>query len=109
VGNLYASEALFRAGISPSLPSRALQPKQVARLRRAIRDVLVRSIARGSTVLVGEASLPAGVTHGPGGYHAVRLHVYDRDGLPCSRCRAPIQRIVQATRSTFFCPKCQPG
>lgn len=114
VGNIYASEALFRAGIAPTLPARRLKPARVTRLWRAIRDVLGEAIAGGSTVPLNYAG--AGKRDGlfyfgraPGtvNYYRERLRVYDRAGLPCQECGAIIRRLVQAARSTYFCPRCQ--
>jgi formamidopyrimidine-DNA glycosylase len=113
VGNIYASEALFRARLSPTLAANRLTAAQVKRLWRAIRGVLAEAIAGGSTVPL---NFGAGKTDGhfyfgraPGApdFYAERLRVYDRAGKPCPKCRRPIQRIVQAARSTFYCPQCQ--
>ena len=114
VGNIYASEALFEAGISPRLPAQRLTREQVRKLRLAIRKVLRRAIHSGSTVPLNYAG-----TGGSDGlfyfgrapvavnFYEERLRVYDRAGQPCTRCGDQIRRIVQAARSTFFCPKCQ--
>ena len=116
VGNIYASEALFRAGIAPTLPARRLTRPQVQRLWRAVRAVLREAIACGSTVPLNYAG--AGVRDGlfyfgraPGaaGFYEERLRVYDRAGRPCPGCGTPIRRRVQAARSTFYCPRCQRG
>jgi formamidopyrimidine-DNA glycosylase len=117
VGNIYASEALFRAGLPPTQPGRELNQAQVARLWRALRKVLRDAIAWGSTVPLDYAGTGArdGLFYygrgarAPGNYYEERLRVYDREGQPCPRCGAPIQRVVQAARSTFFCPRCQRG
>jgi formamidopyrimidine-DNA glycosylase len=115
VGNIYASEALFRARIAPQLAAGKLQPSQVRALWRAIRTVLNEAVRFGSTIPLH---------HGPGerkrdglfyygraaeapDYYEERLRVYDRAGQPCRRCKTIIQRIVQAARSTFYCPACQ--
>lgn len=114
VGNIYASEALFRAGISPKLPTKRLDGGQVKRLWRAIRQVLADAIKRGSTLPIDFAGNGArdGLFYFGGegranGFSAERLLVYDRRGMPCVKCGTKIERIVQAARSTFFCPKCQ--
>ena len=116
VGNIYASEALFRAGISPRLAARRLQARQVARLWSAIRDVLAEAIAGGSTLPLDWAGRQGrdglfyfGRAEGAGDFYDERLQVYDRAGRECRCCGAPIVRIVQAARSTFFCRRCQPA
>ena len=114
LGNIYASEALFRARIAPALPARRLTAAQVQRLWRAIRHVLRQAIACGSTVPLNYAG--AGLRDGlfyfgraPGtpDFYQERLRVYDRAGQPCPRCGASIRQRVQAARSTFYCPRCQ--
>lgn len=116
IGNIYASEALFQARISPRRASRRLRSEEAQRLWRAIRAVLRRAIAFGSTVPLSLAD-PAqtghsslfyyGVDPAEDGFYEEKLAVYAREGKPCPRCRAPIRRVVQAGRSTFFCPNCQ--
>lgn len=114
IGNIYASEALFRARISPGLPARKLTEQQTARLRQAIRQTLLDAIARGSTVPLnysGEGERNGlfyfGRAPGAADYYEERLRVYDRAGEPCVHCGTGIKRIVQVARSTFYCPKCQ--
>jgi formamidopyrimidine-DNA glycosylase len=113
VGNIYASEALFRAGIAPQLPARRLKPPQVARLRQTIRETLRAAIQRGSTVPLysGEGTSDGLFYFGNGSdepdFSVEQLRVYDRAGKPCRTCKSPIKRIVQGARSTFYCPKCQ--
>jgi formamidopyrimidine-DNA glycosylase len=114
VGNIYASEALFRAGIPPQLPARRLKPPQVARLRTAIRETLRDAIKRGSTVPLnysGEDGSDGlfyfGSAPGAPDFYEEKLRVYDRAGKPCRTCNSLIKRIVQGARSTFYCPKCQ--
>lgn len=116
VGNIYASEALFRAAISPKLPARKLSPKSVERLRQALIDVLDEAIQLGSTLPLDWSGGGArdglfyyGRTDGAVDYYAERLMVYDRAGQPCLQCGAAIRRIVQAARSTFYCARCQPA
>jgi formamidopyrimidine-DNA glycosylase len=114
IGNIYASEALFRARISPRRSARRLKPEAVRRLWRAIRTTLAEAVDWGSTVPLNWSG--AGKRDGlfyygqavsaPTGY-GERLAVYDRAGKPCLRCGRPIRRIVQAARSTFYCPTCQ--
>lgn len=96
LGNIYASEALFRAGIAPQVPARRLTREQASRLHKAIRQVLEKAIRFGSTIAMGT-----------GAKSGERLEVYDRAGKPCVVCKTAIRRIVQAARSTYFCPVCQ--
>jgi formamidopyrimidine-DNA glycosylase len=113
IGNIYASEALFRARLSPKLAANRLTLAQVKRLWRAIRGVLAEAIAGGSTVPLNFGAGKAGGLFYFGRAPAApdffeeRLRVYDRAGRPCPACRRPIQRLVQAARSTFYCPHCQ--
>jgi formamidopyrimidine-DNA glycosylase len=116
VGNIYASEALFRARIAPQLAAGKLEPAQVRALWRAIRQVLTEAIRFGSTIPLhhgpGAATKDGlfyyGRAAGAPDYYEERLRVYDRADAPCRRCKTKIKRIVQAARSTFFCPGCQP-
>ena len=114
IGNIYANEALFRAGISPFLPAKELSSSQVHRLRQSIRLVLAEAIAGGSTVPLDWAGTQGkdrlfyfGRAADTPDYYEERLRVYDRAGQPCARCRHLLKRIVQGGRSTFFCPNCQ--
>jgi formamidopyrimidine-DNA glycosylase len=114
IGNIYASEALFRAGLSPRLAARRLTEPEIVRLWRAIRDVLEHAIRSGSTLrlnLSGPANGDRLFYFGTAGaqpvYHHERLLVYDRAGKPCVECGAAIRRLVQSARSTFYCPQCQ--
>ena len=102
VGNIYASEALFRARIDPRRPANTLAAEELARVREGVRTVLQEAIDhRGTTFLdYRDAS-------GEEGGFASRLKVYDREGQPCPACGGTVQRIVQGGRSTFFCPSCQ--
>lgn len=102
VGNIYASEALFRAGIHPQKPALELTEAEAERLCGAVRDVLSEAIDfRGTTLLDYRDA------QGERGGFAQRLRVYDRGGEPCRTCGAEIRRIVQGGRSTFFCEHCQ--
>ncbi len=102
VGNIYASEALFRAQLSPRRAARSLSRVQCAALVTAVRAVLSEAIEVGGTTLrdyVDAAGVP--------GYFRQRLYVYERAGKPCRRCATPIKQVVQAARSTYWCPQCQ--
>jgi formamidopyrimidine-DNA glycosylase len=102
VGNIYASEALFRARLDPRRPANSLAPDELARVREGVRQVLQEAIDhRGTTFLDYRDA------RGEEGAFASRLKVYDREGQPCPGCKGTIERIVQAGRSTFFCPSCQ--
>lgn len=113
VGNIYASEALFRAGISPRAAARKLDAQQLRKLWRAIREVLREAIKFGSTVPLnhgaggGDGLFYFGRAAGAPNYYEERLRVYDREGQPCGQCGTDIRRLVQAARSTFYCPRCQ--
>jgi formamidopyrimidine-DNA glycosylase len=116
VGNIYAGEALFRAAISPRMRADRLDNRQVGRLWRAIRQVLVIAIRQGSTLPIDIAGSGArdglfyfGSKGDANGFYAERLLVYDRRGLPCVKCGTAIERLTQAARSTYFCPQCQRG
>lgn len=114
IGNIYASEALFRAGVSPRRAARRVKADEVARLHAAIREVLAEAIECGSTIPLDFAGAGKrdglfyyGAVEGNSAFYQERLRVYDRAGQPCVKCAAPIKRLVQAARSTFFCPQCQ--
>ena len=102
VGNIYASEALFRAGINPRKAARRLSVQECARLAKAIKDTLRAAIrAGGSTIQHFVAA------DGAAGEYQVRTWVYDRGGQKCRRCSSVIRRLVQGQRSTYYCPSCQ--
>ena len=104
LGNIYVCEALHRAGINPKRRAGQLSPRRVAGLVPVIRDVLSEAIAAGGSSLrdYRQAS-------GELGYFQHAFRVYDREGTPCPtpRCSGSVRRIVQAGRSTFYCPRCQ--
>jgi formamidopyrimidine-DNA glycosylase len=90
LGNIYASESLWRARIDPRRPACRLGDDELQRLQRSIIAALRKAVA-----------------YGPRIFQVQRFAVYERDGKPCRRCGARIRRIVQAQRSTYFCPRCQ--
>lgn len=102
VGNIYASEALYRAGVHPRRAAGRVSGARLAALVEAIRAVLGDAIRAGGTTLrdyVGADGTP--------GYFRQRLYVYERAGRPCRRCRTPVRHVVQGQRSTYYCPRCQ--
>lgn len=102
VGNIYASESLFRAGIDPRTRSSRLSLERCARLSKAIKHTLRAAIRAGGSSLRDYVR-----ADGHAGGFQNRYRVYDREGKACRRCGAAIRRIVQGRRSTFFCPRCQ--
>jgi formamidopyrimidine-DNA glycosylase len=102
IGNIYASEALFRASLDPRRPARSISADDARRLHDAVRAVLTEAIEfRGTTLLDYRDAV------GERGGFAGHLRVYNRAGQPCRVCGLPIVRLVQAGRSTFFCAACQ--
>jgi len=102
VGNIYASESLFRAGIHPATPAGSLGPRRCARLATAIRETLAAAIAAGGSTLrdfVGSDGRP--------GYFQQQYFVYGRGGEPCRVCARPIHKSIMGQRATFHCPRCQ--
>ncbi len=102
VGNIYACESLFLAGINPALPARRISRPRAARLHAAIIEVLQRAVAAGGSTL---RDFSYGC--GEAGHFQHETMVYDRAGLPCRVCATPIRLIRQGQRSTYFCTVCQ--
>jgi formamidopyrimidine-DNA glycosylase len=102
VGNIYASEALFIAGIRPTTRASRISAPRAARLHVAVRDVLSRAVQTGGSTLRDFSN-----AHGESGYFQLEAMVYDRAGEPCRVCGTPIRMIRQGQRSTFYCPQCQ--
>jgi len=102
VGNIYAAESLFRAGIHPARAAGRIASARLSRLVDHIQTVLAEAIAAGGSTI-------SDFVHADGqpGYFAHSFQVYGRTGEPCYRCGKPIKRIIQAGRSTFFCRGCQ--
>ena len=101
LGNIYAAEALFRAGISPFVIAAELSTKRIARLHAAIRDVLKFAVLH----IRGSISLEDGFSYGAAFERF--WQVYDREGEPCVKCGARIRRERHGGRSTYWCPRCQ--
>ena len=102
VGNIYASEALYLAGINPRRAAGRIAKKRYERLVAAIKDVLANAIKAGGTTL---RDFYGG--DGEAGYFQQQLEAYGREGEPCRRCDSPITAIVQGQRSTYYCKQCQ--
>ena len=102
VGNIYANEALFRAGIRPQLAADKLSKPRCARLVQTIRETLTEAIALGGSSLRDFVN-----SDGKPGYFQQHYWVYGRAGLPCLACGSPIKQIKQGQRSSFYCPMCQ--
>ncbi|MES2473621.1 MAG: bifunctional DNA-formamidopyrimidine glycosylase/DNA-(apurinic or apyrimidinic site) lyase [Pseudomonadota bacterium] len=103
LGNIYVCEALFRSHISPKKLAGAIKREKLVPLVAAIKKVLKDAIAAGGSTLRDHAQ----ATGDPGNFQHHFL-VYDREGMPCKLgCKGTVKRIVQAGRSTFYCPKCQ--
>ena len=101
-GNIYACEALFRAGIDPRTRSGRLSAARCERLAVAVRQTLSRALKLGGSTLRDFRD-----THGMAGAFQLEAGVYGRAGLACGRCNATVKRVVQGQRATFFCPSCQ--
>ena len=102
VGNIYASEVLFLAGIRPTLKASKISRPRAALLHTAIVEVLTRAVEKGGSTLRDFSN-----AQGEKGYFQLEAMVYDRASLPCRRCEAPLRRIMQGQRSTFYCSHCQ--
>ena len=102
IGNIYASEALFRAGISPKRMAKNISRKKLALLNTEIKNVLTEAIAKGGTSLRDHVQ-PGGEI----GYFVQSLNVYGRKGEPCPHCSTPIKEIRQTGRASFYCSQCQ--
>lgn len=102
VGNIYASESLFRARIHPLEAAGAIGPRRYVRLAAAVKQTLSEAIAAGGSTLrdfVGGDGKP--------GYFQQQYFVYGREGEPCRVCATPVRRVVSGQRATYFCPRCQ--
>jgi len=102
VGNIYANEALFRAGIRPQLAANKLSLPRCRRLAQDIKEVLQEAIKQGGSTLRDFVH-----SDGSSGYFQQNYFVYGRTGEPCRECDIPIKQIKQGQRSTFYCPQCQ--
>lgn len=102
VGNIYASETLFLAGIRPTMEAARIGPIRARRLYEAIHQVLELAVLRGGSTLRNFSSADGSV-----GHFQSEAHVYGREGAPCHTCGATVRMVRQGQRSSFFCPRCQ--
>ena len=111
VGNIYACESLFQAGINPECKAGSVSKKRYQQLTQRIKTILIQAIKAGGTTLQDFSQVD-----GSPGYFAQTLNVYGREGKPCKKCNGSLQyplegckisRIIQNQRSTFYCPLCQ--
>jgi formamidopyrimidine-DNA glycosylase len=103
VGNIYASESLFRARIHPKTPGSRLSLQRCARLVEAVRSTLKDALESGGSTLRDYVN----ATGEPGAYFSLHAAGYEKAGQPCQRCQSTIRRIVQGQRATYYCPGCQ--
>jgi formamidopyrimidine-DNA glycosylase len=101
-GNIYACEALHEAQIDPRMPANRISGPRAARLLQAVRDTLARALTLGGSTLRDFHD-----AHGMDGAYQQQAAVYGREGQACPRCAAPVLRIVQGQRATYFCRACQ--
>lgn len=101
-GNIYACEALYQAGIHPALRADRISRPRAARLLAVLRSTLARALDLGGSTLRDFTDV-----HGASGAFQAEAAVYGRAGQPCARCGAPVRRVLQAQRSTYFCAGCQ--
>lgn len=104
VGNIYAAEALYLAGIHPLREASSVEEKEAVRLHRSIRKVLAEAIDAGGTTIRDYRNADGGE-----GEYARQLHVYGREGAPCHACGEVVEKTVLSNRSAFYCPTCQPA
>jgi formamidopyrimidine-DNA glycosylase len=102
VGNIYACESLFRAGINPKTAAGKISRARYDKLADAIRDILAAAIVQGGSTLRDFIAV-----NGQSGYFQQTYFVYDRAGVPCRNCGTPVRQIKQGQRSTFYCAVCQ--
>jgi formamidopyrimidine-DNA glycosylase len=102
VGNIYACESLFRAGINPKTSAARIGRERYDKLAQAIREILAEAIVQGGSTLRDFIAV-----NGQSGYFQQTYFVYDRTGIPCRNCGSEIRQIKQGQRSTFYCVNCQ--
>lgn len=104
VGNIYADESLWRVKIHPATPGERLTPQQAEKLRKALKEILLRAIAKNGSSIADFVD-----SNGRSGSYQNYHRVYGQEGRPCHRCGTAIRRIIVAGRSSHFCPSCQPA
>jgi formamidopyrimidine-DNA glycosylase len=102
LGNIYASESLFCAGIDPRRKANTLKDYEIKNLNREIKKVLTKALAHKGTSFSWFVD-----AEGKKGGFQLKLMVYRKEGKPCPRCKTPIKRIIQSNRGTYYCPRCQ--
>ena len=102
VGNIYADESLFRAGIRPRRRASSLKNEDLRRLYLSLQEVLQEAIALGGSSVSDYVD-----ADGEEGFFQLQHRVYGREGEPCLVCKSPVKRVVIAGRSSHYCPKCQ--
>lgn len=102
VGNIYADEALFRAGVRPRRRAASLTREELARLHKGLQQVLKEAIRLGGSSISDYVD-----SNGEEGFFQLKHRVYGREGQPCRKCGTPIKRVVIAGRSSHYCPQCQ--
>jgi formamidopyrimidine-DNA glycosylase len=102
IGNIYADESLFRAGIHPRARAGRLSKERARKLYGAVREVLVEAIEAGGSSISDYVD-----AEGRKGFFQISHRVYGREGEACTACGAPVKRVVVAQRSSHFCPHCQ--
>ena len=102
VGNIYADESLFRAGIRPRRKAASITREQLGKLFVSVKEVLKEAIKLGGSSISDYVD-----ADGEEGFFQLKHRVYGREGEPCLACKGPIKRVVIAGRSSHFCPKCQ--
>jgi formamidopyrimidine-DNA glycosylase len=102
VGNIYASEALFMAGVKPARAARLVKTEEWTKIVKAVKKILQNAIDKGGTTLRDHR-----MVDGETGEFQTRLKVYDREGEPCTKCRTTVKMKVLGQRSTYWCPTCQ--
>ncbi len=102
VGNIYADESLFRAGVRPRRRAKTLTRQELGKLHVAVRDVLKEAIAAGGSSVSDYVD-----ANGDEGFFQLQHRVYGREGQPCLVCKTKIKKIIVAGRGTHYCPKCQ--